>query len=151
MSLSTYTAANKRIFDPEILLSSNVPPSSNIRLFVQAKPENVASKQFRGIGASSTHTANSTNIVPILCNVIASLKNQIEYNGYYISFLLDQISEEEFAEIAKSFAIEFKSILSHSDIYKIKTLKDYLGDILSNTDISNITKIEESKIDELLK
>lgn len=48
--------------------------------------------------------------VSTLKQVVKWQHNQIDYNSYYNAFLLEQVSESEFEEIAASFAYETKEI-----------------------------------------
>jgi hypothetical protein len=87
-----------------------------------------------------------------LVEVIKKQKNLIDYNSYYISYLLNQISEDEFYKIAEDFAYSTQA-WDESDIEK-KTLLllEKTGDSFSSSsDLSYLWGCSEEIIESVLK
>jgi len=86
-----------------------------------------------------------------LVEVIKKQKNLIDYNSYYISYLLNQISEDEFYKIAEDFAYSTQPC-DESDIEK-KTLLllEKTGDSFSSSDLSYLWGCREEIIESVLK
>jgi len=66
-----------------------------------------------------------------LAEVILSQKRSLDYNGFYNAFLMQQLSEEEFIEIAKNFTYQPKTYSVAILSSKIRLLYD-----LTNIDYS---------------
>ena len=83
--------------------------------------------------------------------VIKKQKNLIDYNSYYISYLLNQISEDEFYKIAEDFAYSTQPC-DESDIEK-KTLLllGMTGVSFSSSDLSYLWGCSEEIIESVLK
>lgn len=86
-----------------------------------------------------------------LVEVIKKQKNLIDYNSYYVSYLLNQISEDEFYKIAEDFAYSTQA-WDESDIEK-KTLLllEKTGDSFSSSDLSYLWGCSEEIIESVLK
>jgi hypothetical protein len=86
-----------------------------------------------------------------LVMVIKKQKNLIDYNSYYISYLLNQISEDEFYRIAEDFAYSTQPC-DESDIEK-KTLLllGTTGVSFSGSDLSYFWGCSEEEIESVLK
>lgn len=86
-----------------------------------------------------------------LVEVIKKQKNLVDYNSYYISYLLNQISEDEFYKIAEDFAYSTQPC-DESDIEK-KTLLllGTTGVSFSSSDLSYLWGCSEEIIESVLK
>lgn len=84
----------------------------------------------------------------VLCvadEVISSLKKNLDYNGYYIAFLLDQLSEDEFQNISEDHSISLQKNVKDDEIReKVSILFGISKENFTPSDLSNIFKIEES-------
>ncbi len=89
-------------------------------------------------------------IITVSDEVISSLKTNLDYNGYYIAYLLDQLSEEEFNMIAETYAITLETEESEETIEKIKILFKISRENFSPSDISTIFRIDEEMAGKIL-
>lgn len=89
-------------------------------------------------------------IIQVFDEVIVALRKDIEYNGFYNAFLLDQLSEEQFSKISEDFAVTFENTLSREMIEKIEILLKYSKERYSPSDLANFFKIEEMVVQKIL-
>lgn len=101
--------------------------------------------------ADWSEMTSENDIISVLCETISSLKKTLDYNGYYIAYLLDQLSEEEFEKIAKEFSFTPKPYLDKELKKKIKILFTFTGERFTPSDISDIFVIDETKAEEILQ
>lgn len=87
-----------------------------------------------------------------LVEVIKKQKNLIDYNSYYISYLSNQITEDEFYKIAEGFAYSTQRACDEADIEK-KTmfLLGTTGLSFSVSDLSYLWECSEEIIETVLK
>ena len=91
------------------------------------------------------------NYIDILVEIIKSQSKQLEFNGYYISYLLGQIKEKEFEEIAKRFVVKKKEIpLKHLQ-QKVSVLKELMGDDITPKEMAQYFQCKEESIVKVLK
>lgn len=94
-------------------------------------------------------------IINVLSEVIKSLKKTQDYNSLYVSYLLDQLSEEEFMNEAESFSYEPALELDKNLIEKIEILYSFVKESFTTSDIANIFKVDievaEKALDEISK
>ncbi len=82
-------------------------------------------------------------IARISDEVITSLRRNLDYNGYYISYLLEQLSAEEFAKISEQYAINLVSEESKELIDKVKILFYISSQSYTPSELSTIFKVDE--------
>lgn len=58
--------------------------------------------------STSTFVSAFNNFLAVLLEIIKEQGKQLEFDGYYISYLLGHLSEEEFEEISKTFVSEIQ-------------------------------------------
>lgn len=75
--------------------------------------------------------------------VITSLRRNLDYSGYHISYLMDQISQEDFAKISEEFALERVSGLSEELLNKIQILFYISTQSYTPSELSDIFRIDE--------
>lgn len=97
-------------------------------------------------------TVNSRfrKIIGLANEVISSLRRENEYNGFYIAYILNQISQEEFDEISEKYSITLEEDISEGLKEKIRILFLISKEIYSPLDLSNIFKIDESVVEEII-
>ena len=112
------------------------------------------------VGISETHAVfkkiesyheEIKKIIDVSREVITSLKKNLDYNGYYTSYLLEQISDDEFSEISEKYAIELSNEYSKEAYDKIRTLFQISDQSFTPSELSNIFKIEETITEEIIK
>lgn len=78
-------------------------------------------------------------IIKVAKEIIASLKNNLEYKDVYYQFISNQISEKEFDVIAEKYVIEQSNKITKELIDKIKIYLLYFNnEDFVPSDISNI-------------
>ena len=100
--------------------------------------------------SKDTLKARIEKIASVSAEVISSLKRTLDYNGYYIAYLLEQLSEDEFNKIAEEYAVCLSDKKNDDIVIKVKLLFRLSKESFSATDISNIFKIEENIAEEIL-
>jgi hypothetical protein len=88
--------------------------------------------------------------IEVLKEAVAGYKNTLEYNGLYISFLLDQISEEDFQKESEKYAIKLSNEQTDEIVEKIKLLLKVTNDHFTPSDISNIFSLDEDVAEKIL-
>jgi CRP-like cAMP-binding protein len=87
-----------------------------------------------------------------LVAVIKKQKNLIDYNSYYISYLSNQITEDEFYKIAEGFAYSTQQSCDEADIEKkTMSLLGTTGLSFSVSDLSYFWECSEEIIDTILE
>ncbi len=86
-----------------------------------------------------------------LVEVILSQKKLLDYNGVYNAFLLDQLSEEEFEQEAKTFIYKPASIDPKKLSIKIEILYNYTKIDYSTSELSNIFHCDIDNVEESIK
>ena len=91
------------------------------------------------------------NVLSVSDEVISALKRNIEYNGFYAAYLLNQLSDEEFRKIGEEFAIELLTPQDTSEFEeKIKILFMLSSAQYTPSELSNIFKIDIDVVDKIL-
>jgi len=91
------------------------------------------------------------NFLQVLFEIIGSQNNQLDYSGFYISFLLGQISKKEFEEISDKFVIKEKKLPDDILQYKISLVKDIMGEDLTPKEIAQFFQCDERDVIQALK
>ena len=87
----------------------------------------------------------------VLTEVIGSQKKQLEYNGYYNSFLLGQLSEQEFEEISRQCAIQPRSVPLDLLSDKINIIINFVDREATPKDMAQYFECEEEDIIKSIK
>lgn len=101
------------------------------------------------VGASDTYSfVNKLEekikpIAKVADEVITSLRQTLDYNGYYIAYLLEQLSEEEFEKISEQFARDLASGMTEELLDKVRILFYLSSQSYTPSDLSDIFKIDE--------
>lgn len=98
---------------------------------------------------TSTETITDKRI-EVLKEAVLGYKKTLDYNGVYISYLLDQISEEEFIQESENYAIKLSGSISTEIIEKIRLLFKITRESFTPSEISNIFSIEENLAESIL-
>ncbi len=85
-------------------------------------------------------------LIKTFLEVIHSQKLLLDYNGYYISYLLDQFSEEEFSEISEKFCYTPRYIQPEILSKKFRILFESTGLSFSAHDLTNLFKCSEEAV-----
>jgi len=129
-------------FDYLVRLRFSGVPLENIDIDIH--PTEVVMRSFKDF-LEEIKKRNST-----LVEVIKKQKNLIDYDGYYNSFLLNQITEDEFKKIAEDFAFSPTSC-DESEIEKKTLVLLYTTGIsFSVTDLSYFWGCPEEQIETVL-
>ncbi|MDP3111585.1 MAG: hypothetical protein Q8M71_05745 [Thermodesulfovibrionales bacterium] len=91
-----------------------------------------------------------SKIIRVSDEVISSLKKTLDYNGYYTSFLLNQLTEKEFEKISRKYTVKLVSKESDKIKEKVRILFVISKEKYTPSDLSNIFKIEESIAEKIL-
>jgi len=87
----------------------------------------------------------------VLTEIIESQKKQLEYNGYYNSFLLNQISEKEFEIISRQHIIQPKSVPLDLLSDKINIVINFVDSEATPKDMAQYFECEEEDIIKSIK
>ena len=89
-------------------------------------------------------------VVSVADEVISSLRKNLDFNGYYIAYILNQLSEEEFQRISEEFSVVLRSEETEDLKERIKILFGISRERFTATDLSNVFKIEERVAENIL-
>ncbi len=102
----------------------------------------------------NTYTSSMIELksaIDVLREVVSAYKKTLDYNGYYIAFLLNQLSEAEFEKIVKSFVRKVNSDIDQDSLLdKIAILIRYTSAKYTPSDIANLFNVEETMAENLL-
>lgn len=107
--------------------------------------------QIKYIYSTSTFRNHFKYCFETFLEVIDSQKKQLDYNGYYTSFLLGQISSEEFEKISEKFVIKPKKISEDQLKLKVGMIINFLGEETTPKDISQYIQCSEEDAINTLK
>lgn len=82
------------------------------------------------------------SFVSIMKDIVSFFKKSQDYNGYYISYILDQISYEDFLSEAEKLAIVRRSPVDSLTEKKIMFCAKYLADVLGPDELCDIFSVE---------
>lgn len=109
-------------------------------------------------GASTKSTTNITinptaSIIYIvesyfqtLLEIVRNLKKQLDYSGYYISYLLGQLNDAEFDKVAKTYVTFKKSVPLDLLKNKIYFAQTYIDNRSTPADLAYYFQCEEDDI-----
>lgn len=86
-----------------------------------------------------------------LGGVVDSLKKSIDYNGLYNSFLMGQISEDDFAAEASSFTVEPIEIEARELYDKIDVLVTYTQSEFTKSELSEIFHAPTESVEQVIE
>jgi hypothetical protein len=96
--------------------------------------------------------SSTREVVDVLVDTIKSQKNILDYNGCYIAYLLEQITEDQFEAEAENFAFE---PVEHCDIQQLmkKTaiLLQSTGLSFSSQELADVFRCHEADVQEALQ
>lgn len=99
---------------------------------------------------NASQNINSDDKIEVLKSAVIGYKNTLDYNGLYISYLLDQISEDEFINQSKKFVVQLSNDISDEIIGKIRLLFELTNEQFTPSEISNLFSIEENLAESIL-
>lgn len=91
------------------------------------------------------------NFLQVLLEIIESQDKQLDYSGYYISFLLGQISKKEFEEISDNFVIKEKKIPEDLLQYKIYIVQNLMRGDITPKEMAQYFQCNEKDVIQSLK
>jgi len=86
--------------------------------------------------------------VEMLSGVIKSQKRTLEYNGYYISFLLGTITKEQFEEVNKKYVLELKETEPPYLMEYIRTLCSLTQESYTMLELSTLFRVVPEVVEE---
>jgi hypothetical protein len=86
----------------------------------------------------------------VLVEAVKGYKKTLDYNGTYIAYLLDQISEDEFSQESEKYMVKLTKQLDDDTIDKIKFLFRITNERFTPSEISNIFLIDEDTANDIL-
>jgi hypothetical protein len=86
------------------------------------------------------------NFLSILLDIIKEQGRQLEFDGYYISYLLGNITEEEFQEIARDFVTETRETPFDVLKDKVRVLNALRGQDLSIREMAQYLHCSEDDV-----
>ena len=93
---------------------------------------------------------NTDKKIKVLKEAVLGYKKTLDYNGLYISYLLEQISDEEFMQESENYAIKLSRSVSYEIKEKIRLLIKITGESFTPSEISNLFSIEENLAENIL-
>ena len=107
-------------------------------------------KQWDTIDVRDAVSKYFEEIMGVSREAIVALKRNLDYNGYYIAHLLDQLSEEDFARICEKYSVSLSPDVTPDLYQKIKLLFGIAREQFSASDLSNIFRVEPCVAEVLL-
>jgi len=95
---------------------------------------------------------NDKKVIEVLTQVIARMKLEAEYQGFYSAYLLGQIGEDEFEDLSEEFIDPIHTEeLDDSNKEKIDILLEYTKIKYTPTEISDLFFIDDKIVEEYLE
>lgn len=97
---------------------------------------------------------SNTLVGPFISPLVVAIraqKRQLEYNSFYISYLLQQITEEQLEEYASKLAISAKPINEEIISQHIIVLENLTGLSFTDTELADIFECDDKTIGDALK
>jgi len=140
-SHNTKSYYNPKLYDPKrfdymVRLTGNISGLADIK-FIETGTFRDTMKAF----LTEIESERAT-----LIEVIRSQKAMLDYEGHYIAYVLEQISDEEFKKIAEEYALEPVDISLEELCSKIEHLVFSTGLSYSSRDLASIFKSPEDKV-----
>jgi hypothetical protein len=95
---------------------------------------------------TATFVSTFKDFLSTLLDIIREQGKQLEFDGYYISYLLGNITEEEFQEIAKGFVTETRETPFNVLKDKVRVLNALRGQDLSIREMAQYLYCSEDDI-----
>ena len=86
------------------------------------------------------------NFLSILLDIIKEQGRQLEFDGYYISYLLGSLTQEEFEETAKTFITEPKATTPEAIMDRVQMLYTLRGHDISIREMAQYLHSDEETV-----
>lgn len=83
------------------------------------------------------------NFLSVLLDIIKEQGRQLEFDGYYISYLLGNLTQEEFEETAKTFVMEPKATTPEAIKDRVQILHALRGHDISVREMAQYLHCDE--------
>ena len=93
---------------------------------------------------------NVHDILSVSRETIVSLKRNLDYNGFYIAHLLDQLSEDDFQRICEEYSVSLSRDETPDLYQKVKLLFGISREQFTSSDLSSIFRIEPQVAESIL-
>jgi len=90
-------------------------------------------------------------LTKVMEKTIKMLRKNLDYNGYYNAFLLDQINEKEFEKISKKFVVSTNQECTATIESEIRTLVKHTDERFTPSEIADIFHVDESEAERVLE
>lgn len=86
-------------------------------------------------------------IISVLSETISSLKKTQDYNGAYIAYILEQISDEDFENSVKEYIFDPQTEITEEILDKIEILFSFCRESFTPSDLADIFKLDEEVVE----
>ena len=101
----------QQISNTGVLTFAVPPPVTPYHDYIfHASGQSLGTLQIHSVIPTATFTYTFNNFLSVLLDIIRGQGKQLEFDGYYISYLLGNLTEEEFDVIARTFVSETREI-----------------------------------------
>ena len=102
--------------------------------------------QIHSIMPSNSFVFEFKNFLSILLDIIKEQGRQLEFDGYYISYLLGSLTKEEFEEVAKTFVTEPKAATPEAIMDRVQVLHALRGHDISVREMAQYLHCDEGTV-----
>ena len=120
-------------------------------VFIRAYGSSIEDMQIIYFESTSSVEYQFKSYLKILFEIIKSQRKQLEFNSYYIAFLLGQISQEELEKISRKFVIKRKKVPTELLKNKVEMLQALTNHDLTPKEMAQYFFCEEKDIIRALK
>jgi hypothetical protein len=125
---------------------TSFPPEPKYDLILRASGSSLEALEIRYIQPTSAFAFSFMNFLSVLLEIIESQSKQLEFDGYYVSYLLGHIDEKEFGAIAESYVSEKKEIRPEQLKDKVQVLQTLRGHDLTTREMAQYLHCDEADI-----
>lgn len=113
---------------------------------IRASGTSLETLQLHGVIPTATFVSTFKDFLSTLLDIIREQGKQLEFDGYYISYLLGNLTEEEFQEIAQGFVTETRETPFEVLKDKVRVLNALRGQDLSVREMAQYLHCSEDDI-----
>ncbi|HEU6436559.1 MAG TPA: hypothetical protein VE028_03845 [Nitratidesulfovibrio sp.] len=139
---------------PHLETNKGTPDGSLCLIIATKTPDNFAYISHTTLDEASKHLAKKTEewdeTYTTFIEIIISQKKLLHYNSDYISYLLNQTTEEEFENSMEEFAKEKQRHDPTTLKRRIDIVRKHFGDIFDTSDIADIFNCDNQSINDAL-
>lgn len=107
--------------------------------------------QIHSIMPSDSFAFEFKNFLSVLLDIIKEQGRQLEFDGYYISYLLGNLTQEEFEEVSRTYVVEAKANTAEAIKDRVEILHALRGHDISVSEMAQYLHSDEETVMKALK